>query len=702
MRAFGLVLLGLGMIGGAMGYDANDWVFKEDATTASSWGGSFYGLTNGRDPDFDAPNNPDYYASNGIINIPVNDFVTPPTTPTECFAQLASNPGFTSIFNGYVSGDITNATPESCAATLNCAGRYASDNVGFYLVKLASSTCSFGYNQHGDPADNHPNANVGGSSTINGNFVIIGSLDGGGGEAVTTCADHDCVSFGFEQYTYNDNEDTTELTDNEKNDKCCTTNTVCFYPNGVAYKTGDECGCDGDCLEGKTCKSDGLCGATATDEAPVNDFSGKCSAFHTTPCGTGYTYLSSQDDVDFTGGEAGFKNTCCGKNANCKYSRSSINLSGRKGKTEVCGCDADCKGHTECKDGFCSLREGFCDVDSDCSSSGKTCSENRCITSTVVDVSPTGVVTTDLTTTTLIGAKINLQTTMKASGSSIRVSLNNLPAMTGIAQKIAARTGATELVVATVTGAGDDCNNADFDSNTGLKLVSISNGECTLRCAGTTKVSKLCRDNFGDYKYQCHDGTDWKDTEEINVGDVFTCTLDDKVYTSEVGSEIADSGVEITPVCVEAGQRVLMADGTHKNVEHLVLGDVLRTPGGTTTVRSTRRGARHLSQVHDVECAGRKGAITGNHAYHCEGEWRLPQETHKPRALTGTTDVVAVETDNYCEDRMILESGLHVETWDGRGINEWRPHSFENGRRLRCTLKGTWRDHVLQRVDSRE
>ena len=165
------------------------------------------------------------------------------------------------------------------------------------------------------------------------------------------------------------------------------------------------------------------------------------------------------------------------------------------------------------------------------------------------------------------------------------------------------------------------------------------------------------------------------------------------------GGETCTAGV---CECIEVGQRVLMADGTHKNVEHLVPGDMLRTPDGTTTVRSTRRGGRHLSAVHDVECAGKTGAITGNHAYHCEGEWRLPQETHEPRALTGTTEVVAVETDNYCEDRMILEGGLHVETWDGRGIDEWRPHTYENGRRLRCTLKGTWRDRVLKRVDSKQ
>ena len=62
------------------------------------------------------------------------------------------------------------------------------------------------------------------------------------------------------------------------------------------------------------------------------------------------------------------------------------------------------------------------------------------------------------------------------------------------------------------------------------------------------------------------------------------------------------------------------------------------------------------------------------------------QETHSPRASDGQTEVVA-ETDNYCEDRIILESGLEVETWDGRGVNEWRPHSYKNGRRLRCTSR---------------
>ena len=188
------------------------------------------------------------------------------------------------------------------------------------------------------------------------------------------------------------------------------------------------------------------------------------------------------------------------------------------------------------------------------------------------------------------------------------------------------------------------------------------------------------------------------DDDTQDYGD--NCYEDDDCFNLLTCSH--NNGTEGVCECIEVGQRVLMHDGTHKHVEHLVPGDVLRTPSGITTVRSTRRGGRHLSDMHDVDCTGKKGSITNNHAYHCEGEWRLPHKTHAPRALKGITEVVAIETDNYCEDRIILESGLEVETWDGRGVDEWRPHTFENGRRLRCTLKGTWRDRVLQRVDGKK
>lgn len=249
------------------------------------------------------------------------------------------------------------------------------------------------------------------------------------------------------------------------------------------------------------------------------------------------------------------------------------------------------------------------------------------------------------------------------------------------------------------------CNDADIHmedvaSNTLSEVLLENVDDMSLKCLNDqfeTRLTLTSVDTDDVFKAECYDGKTWSIVSSaLSHYDTYECNNNTHLVMSDTWTS------PINPICVEVGQRVLMHDGTHKNVEHLVPGDVLRTPDGTTMVRGTRRGGRHLSSVHDVECAGKKGSITGNHAYHCEGEWRLPQDTHGPRALEGVTEVVAVETDNYCEDRMILESGLEVETWDGRGIDEWRPHSFENGRRLRCTLKGTWRDRVLQRVDSRQ
>ena len=278
----------------------------------------------------------------------------------------------------------------------------------------------------------------------------------------------------------------------------------------------------------------------------------------------------------------------------------------------------------------------------------------------------------------------------------------------------------------------------NFDELNAFDCVHEDDGDECVVCNNGAKLAKvtLTSGENDAYTCECYDSNTWTETtivEEtengelvdycvcdghkigvdsasgtvdfcgVTGGDNSTCTgcMDSTADNYDATATLPGACTYTNPICVEVGQKVHMGDGSMRAVEHLRPGDVLRTPEGTTTVRSTRRGGRHLSDVHDVTCGAQKGTITGNHAYHCEGEWRLPTNTHEPRALEGVTEVVAVETDNYCEDRMILEHGLEVETWDGRGINEWRPHAFENGRRLRCTLKGTWRDQVLKRMDSR-
>lgn len=388
-----------------------------------------------------------------------------------------------------------------------------------------------------------------------------------------------------------------------------------------------------------------------------------------------------------------------------------------------CGCDDDCAGNNVCLDNTC--------VDSSYSTTAAATTiilDNDASLSSN-DYGAEAVPTVDVAAV-FSGVSVaeqrqalrrNLVKQLKNKGGSaalhgIKVALSdlNLDAGTGktFIENLMSERGASQITIrapkdksAHTLGDTDTaaCAAADFtESDTDVvECTHTEDGDVCLRCDSGALVSKtVFNADTNDYSVYCHDGSVWGTASTKLAGETYTCSLNDKTYESAIFSETGGGGS--TAVCVEVGQRVLMSDGTHKNVEHLVPGDVLRTPEGITTVRSTRRGGRHLSQVHDVECAGQKGSITGNHAYHCEGEWRLAQETHEPRALSGTTEVVAVETDNYCEDRMILEGGLHVETWDGRGINEWRPHSFENGRRLRCTLKGSWRDQVLQRMDSKQ
>ena len=303
-----------------------------------------------------------------------------------------------------------------------------------------------------------------------------------------------------------------------------------------------------------------------------------------------------------------------------------------------------------------------------------------------------------------------------------------------------ARWGAVQTVKLLSPATNDACavEVTNFDETNAFDCVHEVDGDECVVCNNGAKLAKvtLTSEVNDAHTCECYDSNTWTTTaiveetenEElveycicdghkigvdsasgtvdfcgVTGGDNSTCTgcMDSSADNYDATATLPGACNYTNPICIEVGQKVHMGDGSLRAVEHLRPGDVLRTPEGTTTVRSTRRGGRHLSDVHDVTCGAQKGTITGNHAYHCEGEWRLPSSTHEPRALEGVTEVVAVETDNYCEDRMILEHGLEVETWDGRGIQEWRPHSFENGRRLRCTLKGTWRDQVLQRMDSR-
>ena len=117
------------------------------------------------------------------------------------------------------------------------------------------------------------------------------------------------------------------------------------------------------------------------------------------------------------------------------------------------------------------------------------------------------------------------------------------------------------------------------------------------------------------------------------------------------------------------------------------VGDRLATPTGSTVVRGVV-----TQEVHDGTWsvpAGMCGAteattLSPSHAIRCNGVWTSAKEVGAQTTERRTVRYVNLLTDDYCSDMLILETGLVVETWDGRKRNEWRPHSYEDGQRVNC------------------
>ena len=121
----------------------------------------------------------------------------------------------------------------------------------------------------------------------------------------------------------------------------------------------------------------------------------------------------------------------------------------------------------------------------------------------------------------------------------------------------------------------------------------------------------------------------------------------------------------------------------------------MKTPSGSTRVLNVRHGRRLQRHMRTVQCGESDATITHEHAYYCGGEWLLP-ERDMTEIVGGvpSVDVAAIETENYCEDRLMMASGLEVETWDGRAIASWRPHTYQTGERRNCALPGSEKEKM--------
>ena len=140
--------------------------------------------------------------------------------------------------------------------------------------------------------------------------------------------------------------------------------------------------------------------------------------------------------------------------------------------------------------------------------------------------------------------------------------------------------------------------------------------------------------------------------------------------------------------CVDSSVGVATATGDFVNLGDVVPGmSLLTSAGHSTTVRRVTHD-QSIDAPFAVK-AGQCGShnltiISPSHAISCNGRWVVASEIAHRHPLVHPVSYTNVETDNYCNDALVLQTGLIVETWDGFGPDEWRPHSYSHGERLNC------------------
>lgn len=149
--------------------------------------------------------------------------------------------------------------------------------------------------------------------------------------------------------------------------------------------------------------------------------------------------------------------------------------------------------------------------------------------------------------------------------------------------------------------------------------------------------------------------------------------------------EVSPSSSSIT--CIDDTVKVKKPDGTYIVLTDVRLGDRLATPTGETVVQQIQRQDvydRAWSIPAGVCNATVSTILSPAHAIRCNGLWKSVEEVGVKAESKRKVAYMNLLTDNYCSDVLILQTGLVVETWDGRARDEWRPHRYEDGERLNC------------------
>ncbi len=144
-------------------------------------------------------------------------------------------------------------------------------------------------------------------------------------------------------------------------------------------------------------------------------------------------------------------------------------------------------------------------------------------------------------------------------------------------------------------------------------------------------------------------------------------------------------------ICIEENEHVKLASGDFLPMKYVTVGTELEiASGGSTTVLNIiTQTSEDAPYVIPMGACGTQSptVLSPSHAVRCHGSWTTATEIGQRKYASGPVTYINLQTKDYCNDEIILESGLVVETWDGRARDEWRPHTYVNGKRISCKNK---------------
>ena len=142
-------------------------------------------------------------------------------------------------------------------------------------------------------------------------------------------------------------------------------------------------------------------------------------------------------------------------------------------------------------------------------------------------------------------------------------------------------------------------------------------------------------------------------------------------------------------VCIDESVKVLSPKGFVR-LSEVVIGQQLTTPTGQTTVNALTSSVSddRTWKIIAGNCNATVDTIfSPSHAVLCNDKWSSVREAGTQSPGKQQIRYVNVHTSDYCHDKLILNTGIIVETWDGRSHAMPRPHYYENGKRMNCIDK---------------